>query len=159
MATTQTTKPALICPPHNVAPVDAAPDVLFGKVWWLFFHNLAKTVVSLVTLGNDLAATVQKLVDAGSGGGKGTGVVLVDITLHADSTAIPVTAAAGTIVLVIIREDGTGGWKQTWPAAFVGMLGYVDLQTTTLNTYTSALFYTADGTTFQLISAPVTGVQ
>ncbi len=97
------------------------------------------------------------------GGGAGTGGALTGVpfiyyeqTLTADSVAVPVVATAGSIVAVLIFQDATGGWVLTWPAAFVGMSGFVD--STVALSYTAALFYTADGVTFQLIAAPITGV-
>jgi hypothetical protein len=130
----------LICPPQSTPPVDGNPT-LFNKIWWLFFHHLAKAVA--------------KLVASNSGGGGG--LVVLDKTLTANSTTIDTsTATAGNFFQVVVHEDTTGGWTQTWPAAFLGMAGF--LQTTTLSTYTAALFYTPDGTTFQLVAAPVTGV-
>lgn len=88
----------------------------------------------------------------------GAGIKVIDRTLSANAVALPTPGVApGDLVLVVIREDGAGGWKQTWPVTFIGMAGF--LQTTTAQTYTAALFYTADGTSFQLIAAPITGAQ
>lgn len=94
-----------------------------------------------------------------SGGGStigGAGFVYYTKTLTANSSTLVTGAGPGTLVVVTIFEDATGGWVQTWPAAFVGMASFV--QTTTASTYTAAIFYTPDGVNFQLVAAPVTGV-
>ena len=50
-------------------------------------------------------------------GGSGT-IVFIDVTLTADLTLVAPSYATDTMVIWRFLQDGTGGWKVNWPAAF-----------------------------------------
>ncbi len=52
-------KPPLICPKQDVPPADTEPKTLFGKTWWLFFHNLTAALKSLVDALSGLTLPVS----------------------------------------------------------------------------------------------------
>jgi|SRR5579863_642228 len=105
----------------------------------------------------DIVTQLNTLINDATAQGAGS-IVAFSTTLTANSPAPDIPdVKPGALVIILVIEDGTGGWVQTWPAAFVGMAGFV--QTTTANTYTAALFLCVNATTFLLLSPPVTGAQ
>lgn len=72
-----------------------------------------------------------------------------DATLTADCTLTFAGATAGTLCsfMLLLRQDGTGGWTMTWPGSVIWAGGTAPTLDTTMSTAAVLTFFTLDGGT------------
>lgn len=72
-----------------------------------------------------------------------------DATLTADCTLTFAGATAGTMCsfMLLLRQDGTGGWTTTWPGSVIWAGGSAPTLDTTPSTASVLTFFTLDGGT------------
>jgi hypothetical protein len=125
-------------------PVDALPsdakDALNGLGHWTRF-------VTAFGGGQEVYQTIAALgathtLDLANGNG-------FDATLTANCTLIFAGATAGTLCsfMLLLRQDGTGGWTTTWPGSVIWAGGSAPTLDTTLSTATVLTFFSLDGGT------------
>lgn len=86
---------------------------------------------------------------SGAGGGGGTGnVVFNSVTLTADATISYAVAAAGTVLILVVKEDSTGGWVGTLDTGDFGEQPVFDTAADAVN---SSAWY-SDGTKWRRLT-------
>jgi hypothetical protein len=116
----------------------------------LAFSQIASTATGFVLSshgGEEVYQTIAALgathtLDLANGNG-------FDATLTANCTLTFSGATAGTLCsfMLLLRQNGTGGWTTTWPGSVVWAGGTAPTLSTTLSTASVLTFFTLDGGT------------
>jgi hypothetical protein len=166
----------VIVPPQNAAPLDSGG--LFKREWYLFFTAARAASSSgngIVQRGTSSARKLldtQGLPDGALWAESDTGLVyqwhgaalawlfiagtqIIDLTLpHGASTTINAPTTGAVELVVILRQDGTGGGTVVWGTSMTATAASID---TTASTVSAFRFVLAGGKYVQ-VGQPTTGM-
>ena len=163
-----------------VTPLGSTPlidGVIATRSWYLFFEQLRKSastgggIVQYGTNASRVALASQGLANGTIWYESDTGLIylwngptlkwiyiagtqIVDQTLTAPATIAAPTTGARDLV-VILRQDATGGRTITWGAGFSGTSSNIDTTPSTISVF---LFVLSNAGLYVMVGQPTTGM-
>jgi hypothetical protein len=165
----------VIVPPQSVAPLD--PGGLFKRDWYLFFgaaQRAASTGNGISQYGTSAERKLvdtQGLPDGALWAETDTGLIyqwhgavlkwvfaagtqIIDQTLTVASTTINAPATGAIELVVILRQDATGGRAVVWGTGFSAAAANIDTTALTVSTFRFVL----SGGKYVQVGQPTTGM-